>query len=189
MLEAVGLSTSSVAAWEPIDEPDEPAETFAGNARAKARHYARATGRWCLADDSGLEVDALNGAPGVRSARYGADRWPAGADRPARDRANTAKLLDALAGVPTEERTGRFVCHLALAAPDGRVLLEARGTLEGRIAAPAGENGFGYDPVFLLPDRGCTAAELSAEQKNAISHRGAALRELARTLPALLDDA
>jgi len=188
VLRAAGLWTNSVAAWEPIDEPAEGGATFAANARAKALHYARATGRWALADDSGLAVDALGGAPGVRSARYAQETFQPGADRAERDRANTAKLLAALADVPDERRTARFVCHLALAEP-GRVLLEARGTLEGRIArAPAGHNGFGYDPVFFLPDRGCTAAELTAAQKNAISHRGQALRRFAGKLTDLLAD-
>jgi len=165
-----------------IPEPDETGDGFADNARAKALYYARATGQVCLADDSGLAVDALDGRPGVRSARYAEERFPIGADRATRDRLNSAKLLEALRGVGEERRTARFVCHLALADAGG-VLLEARGTLEGRIAERArGANGFGYDPVFRVPSRGCTAAELSAEDKNAISHRGQALRRLAEGL-------
>jgi len=164
-----------------IAAPPEDEPTFAANARAKAAYYARATGLWALADDSGLEVDALNGAPGTRSARYAADAGDAGAAG-RRDAANNARLLQALAGVPEAERTARFICCLALS--DGhRTLLEARGVLEGRIGLSArGENGFGYDPLFVLPGRRCAVAELTADQKNAISHRGQAVRAFAKAL-------
>jgi XTP/dITP diphosphohydrolase len=165
-----------------LSEPVEDGETFAANARLKAAYYARATGRWCLADDSGLEVDALGGAPGVRSARYAADECPPGAPRAVLDAANNAKLLRALAGVAAENRTARFVCHAVLADPEGE-LLEACDTVEGRIGFDArGENGFGYDPLFLLPQFGCTTAELDAERKNAISHRGKAMRAIAEMI-------
>ncbi|MFW6155032.1 MAG: RdgB/HAM1 family non-canonical purine NTP pyrophosphatase [Planctomycetota bacterium] len=173
----------------PIDEPDETGETFAANARDKARYYARATGRWCVADDSGLVVDALGGRPGVYSARYAADRCDPVAGRDVLDAANNAKLLDALAEVPDEQRTARFVCVLALADSE-RILIETTGTVEGRIAhAERGDNGFGYDPLFLLPDRGVTTAELPPEQKNAISHRGQATRRFAQRFKILLDRA
>jgi XTP/dITP diphosphohydrolase len=169
-----------------IPQPAETGSTFAENARQKARHYARATGRWCLADDSGLEVDALDGAPGVRSARYATENVDPGADRKTIDAANNAKLLAALDPVDEDKRTARFVCHLALADSKG-ILLETHGTVEGRIArSPRGCNGFGYDPLFLLPDLGRTAAELSPQQKNAVSHRGKAVREFARALAGLL---
>jgi len=166
----------------PIEEPDETGQTFAENARDKALYYAEKTNLPCLADDSGLKVDALNGAPGVHSARYAAGEVAPDAPRAATDAANNAKLLDALADVPEEKRTARFVCHLALAA-DGEILLEARDTIEGRIArSPAGDNGFGYDPLFVVPEKGCTTAQLPPEQKNAISHRGKAVRTFAAKL-------
>jgi XTP/dITP diphosphohydrolase len=169
-----------------VPDAVENGATFAENARDKALYYARATGHWCLADDSGLDVDALGGAPGVRSARYAADQCPPGADRLTIDRANNAKLLRALAGVPDERRTARFVCHLALADPR-RVILETFDTVEGRIGyEPRGTNGFGYDPLFLLPDRGCTTAELPSEDKNRVSHRGKAVRHFAGLLRGLL---
>jgi XTP/dITP diphosphohydrolase len=169
-----------------IATPEETGRTFAENARQKARYYARAAGTWALADDSGLMVDALDGRPGVRSARYAAEDAPPGADRKAVDAANNARLLGELAGVDEEARTARFVCSLALS--DGeRILLEATGAFEGRIGREGrGENGFGYDPLFHVPDLGRTAAELPRAEKNAISHRGRAARELARRLPAVL---
>lgn len=143
---------------------------------------------WALADDSGLAVDALGGEPGVLSARYAGDECPVGADREAVDQANNAKLLRRLQGVPNEKRTARFICHLALADEKG-ILLEASGAVEGRIAhAPAGENGFGYDPLFFVPELGCTTAELSSKEKNRISHRGKAVREFAGKLAQYLKD-
>lgn len=179
--QALGAMALRVAALEEFGQVEEAAETgstFAENARRKALHYAGATGQWCLADDSGLVVDALGGEPGVRSARY------AGADGPreAVDAANNRRLLTELADVPDPQRTARFVCHLALA--DGeRVLIEASGAVEGRILrGPRGQNGFGYDPLFLLPELGQTAAELAAEEKNRISHRGRAVRRFAKLL-------
>ena len=169
-----------------IAEPPETGETFAANSRDKAEYYARATGLWALADDSGLEVEALSGAPGVRSARYAAGECPPGAGREEIDLANNAKLLRELADVPDERRAARFVCHLSLS--DGRrILLEAGGALEGVIARqPSGANGFGYDPLFLVPALGRTTAQLPAEEKNAISHRGLASREFARRLARML---
>jgi len=166
----------SLADLPPIEEPAEDGATFAANARTKALYYARATGLWALADDSGLAVDALDGAPGVYSARFAADRCGADAGRDAIDAANNALLLERLADVPDAARTARFVCHLALA--DGEdVLLEAQGVIEGRIGhTERGDNGFGYDPLFVVDERGCTTAELPPETKNAISHRGQATR-------------
>jgi XTP/dITP diphosphohydrolase len=160
-----------------ITEPDETGDTFAANARLKAVAYARATGRTCLADDSGLEVDALGGAPGVRSARYAG----VGSTRQERDPANNEKLLRELdrLNAPPEKRTARFVCAMCLASPDGRVLAESRGMFEGLITdQPRGANGFGYDPLLYLHDRGCTSAELSPAEKNARSHRGQAARAM-----------
>jgi len=184
-LGACGVEVRGLAEADPdgrIAEPPEEASTFAGNARAKAAYYARATGAVALADDSGLVVDALGGAPGVLSARYAADECPAPRNRAQIDAANNRKLLRELAGVPEAGRTARFVCALALS--DGeRILLEARGTVEGHIAAePAGENGFGYDPLFVVAGLGRTAAELSPDRKNEISHRGKAVREFVRLL-------
>lgn len=160
-----------------LPEPVEDAPTFEGNARLKALYYAKALGRVCLADDSGLEVDALSGAPGIYSARYAG----VGATREERDRANNAKLLDALKGVPPQKRTARFVCAACLAAPAG-VLFETRGEFPGVIGdAPRGINGFGYDPLLVLED-GRTSAELTPDEKNARSHRGEAMRALAQWL-------
>jgi XTP/dITP diphosphohydrolase len=180
------VAVAALADHAPLDPPAETADTFAENARRKALYYARATGCWCLADDSGLEVDALGGAPGVLSARYAADAVGEGAGRAEFDAANNARLLKALAGVPDERRTARFVCHLALADRQ-RVLIEASGVLEGLIARrPQGDNGFGYDPVFFLPDLGCTVATLPLDRKNAISHRGRAVRRFVELLKDLL---
>ncbi len=160
----------SLAEFPDVPEPDESGQTFAENARLKALHFAAATGLCTLADDSGLEVDALGGAPGVYSARF--------AGFPRDDAANNRKLVAALAGVPQERRTARFRCALAMARAD-EVLLEADGAVEGRIIdQPRGDNGFGYDPHFLVPHLGRTMAELPADQKNALSHRGQALRSL-----------
>ncbi len=186
VLKSIPVSVGSLDAFARIDEPVEDGATFGDNARLKALYYARATGQWCLADDSGLQIDALNGEPGVFSARYACAEGPAGAGREFLDRANNAKVLRLLEEVPDAKRTARFVCHLALASPE-RVLLETFDTVEGRIArAPAGENGFGYDPLFLLPERGCTTAQLAPEEKNAISHRGKAVRRFAQLLTTFL---
>lgn len=172
-----------------IPEPEETGSTFAENARDKALYYARAAGRWCLADDSGLVVDALGGAPGVYSARYAADDCPPDAKRDVLDAANNAKLLRELAGLPDEKRTARFVCHLALAVGQN-VVIETDGAVEGRIGyEPAGENGFGYDPLFFVPELGCTTAQLSPERKNRISHRGLAVRRFAERLETFLETA
>ncbi len=157
-------------------EPEESGNTFEENARLKARYYAAAVGHVVLADDSGLEVDALQGAPGVQSAYW------AGAEgsRSERDARNNAKLLSAIRGVPIDQRRARFVCTMCLVSADGTVLVETRGEFQGVITdQPRGENGFGYDPYLLLPDRGVTSAELTPEEKNAVSHRGMAVRQLA----------
>lgn len=169
-----------------VPEVEEDGDTFADNARKKALGYARATGLWTLADDSGLMIDALDGAPGVRSARYAADEAPSG-DRKAIDRANFQKVLRLLNGLPAERRTARFQCHLCLAEPE-KILLEANGSVEGVInQAPIGDNGFGYDPIFFIPALGKTAAQLDADQKNCISHRGNAIAAFKGRLKALLE--
>lgn len=162
-----------------VDDPDETGQTFATNARIKARFGARRTGLPTLSDDSGLEVDALHGGPGVRTRRY------AGPD--ATDRDNNAKLLEALDGQPPERRAARYVCVLALALPepgaDPRAAVPLRlvqGTTRGRIArAPKGTGGFGYDPIFEPagePPGGRTFGEWTAAEKHAVSHRGRAAR-------------
>ncbi|MBR1871395.1 MAG: RdgB/HAM1 family non-canonical purine NTP pyrophosphatase [Kiritimatiellae bacterium] len=157
---------------------DEAARTFVGNARLKVRHIAAMhPGSYVLADDSGLEVDALGGAPGVRSARY------AGVvDDPAA--ANNALLLKNLADVPADQRTAHFTCAMVLAAPDGREFVRT-GRCSGHIAfEPSGGGGFGYDPLFVPDGDERTFAELSPAEKNAISHRGKALRKIAPLLDA-----
>lgn len=161
------------------EEPEEDGLTFEDNARLKARYYARELGVTCVAEDSGIEVDALGGAPGVYSARYAG----ASGTRDERDRANNDKLLRALAQVPAGQRQARFVCVASVADPSGAILAEARGTFEGVIAGePKGTNGFGYDPLLYLADRQCTSAQLSPEEKHARSHRGQAFRRLAEQL-------
>lgn len=182
ILEPLGLQLCSLSDLpSAIAEPEEDGTTFEENARIKARAYAAASGTTCLAEDSGLEVDALGGAPGVHSARYAGTTGT----RHERDARNNEKLLQALAPVPDLERTARYVCALCLAEPDGRIVAEARGTFEGRIGRePRGSGGFGYDPLFVLPELNRTAAELLAEEKNARSHRGHAARALARSLRA-----
>ncbi|MGA1043655.1 MAG: RdgB/HAM1 family non-canonical purine NTP pyrophosphatase [Phycisphaerales bacterium] len=162
-----------------LPEPEETGATFEENARIKAVAYAQALGVPCLADDSGLEVDALGGEPGVRSARWSG----AEGDRATRDAANNRKLVERIASVPEHARTARFVCAMCLASPEGAVLAESRGVFEGVIVeTPRGTNGFGYDPHLLLPDEGRTSAELAPEEKNARSHRGAATRAIAERL-------
>jgi XTP/dITP diphosphohydrolase len=170
----------------PFPEPAETGATFEENATIKARAYAAATGRVCLADDSGLEVDALGGRPGVISSHYSTDGRETGTDRATRDAMNTARVLRELEGVPPEERGARFRCVVVVAVPGG-VLHRAEGIFPGRIgvppAVPRGGGGFGYDPIFLVgPDYARTSAELSAAEKHAVSHRGAALRALATLL-------
>ncbi|MFA9478169.1 non-canonical purine NTP pyrophosphatase [Phycisphaerales bacterium AB-hyl4] len=203
-----GVRLTSLQALDvQIVEPVEDGDTFEANAIKKARHYASATGMLCMADDSGLEVDALNGEPGVLSARYSG----ATGERGEVDLANNRRLLKRLGNTPPAERTARFVCTIAMVAPatlaeerwlaevlqqldpsegDGRLLAMVRGTIEGRILLPSeaadrdepergrGANGFGYDPLFLVPELGCTTAELPASQKNRISHRGNAARAM-----------
>jgi XTP/dITP diphosphohydrolase len=186
VLKDLPLKVLSLADLPSVAEPEETGATFADNARAKALYYARATGRWCLADDSGLIVDSLGGEPGVHSARYAADELPAGSPRAVIDAANNRKLLRELAEVEDARRTARFVCHLAMADPQ-RIVVEATGMIEGRIGhVPAGQNGFGYDPLFLVDDLGRTTAQLESEHKNSISHRGKATREFAEKLRRML---
>ena len=155
----------------PIDV-DETGATFAENARLKADAALRATGLAAIADDSGLMVDALNGEPGIYSARFGGARNKTDRDR-------LQYLLERMQGVPQERRSAKFVSVITLLTPDGRQVT-ARGECPGRILTePHGENGFGYDPVFYVPEQGCTFAELPAAEKNRISHRARALAAFA----------
>ena len=171
-------------AYPDIPEVVEDGNTFAENARKKALGYAKATGLWTIADDSGLVIDALNGNPGVYSARYAADECSG--NRKTIDMANYRKVLANLKNIPDKERTARFMCGLCLASPE-RVLLETEGTVEGIINhGPIGENGFGYDPIFYIPSLNKTAAQLDPQEKNSISHRGNAIRNLKPLLEDLL---
>lgn len=162
---------------------EETGDTFIDNARIKALAYAQVYGGWVLADDSGLQVDALDLAPGVHSSRYSGYE---GSDPKQRDKANLDKLLLKMRDVAMPKRTARFRCCLCLAQSD-QVVFETDGTVEGIIAKePAGENGFGYDPVFYLPERDRTIAQLNHDEKNAISHRGMALKKLLQYLDDVL---
>lgn len=174
MLAGMPFEIVSLADVAAIAEPDETGETFEENAREKALYYAAASGLLTVAEDSGLQIDALDGAPGIHSARWH------GTDYAVKFR-RIYELLDAR-GLATSP--ARFVCALALARA-GRVLFEARGTVEGEIARePRGAHGFGYDPIFYHPPFGCTLGELEDDQKRAVSHRGAAFRQLAAYLAA-----
>ena len=164
-----------------MEDVEETGSTFRENSILKARAYAAETGLLTLADDSGLEVDALDGAPGVYTARYG------GAGLTAVQRYQ--KLLEAIKDVPEPQRTARFRCVIVLAGPDGALLGESEGVCDGQIAfAPAGEGGFGYDPVFYLPQFGQTMAQLSPAEKHKISHRGRAVQAIVPRLRELLQN-
>jgi XTP/dITP diphosphohydrolase len=166
LLAGLAIDVRTLADYPGIAAPDETGTTFAENARQKALYYAAATGQTTVAEDSGLEVDALGGAPGVQSARFGGEdsTYPQ----------KFALIYEGLraAGVPTSP--ARFVCALAVAR-DGQVTFEARGVVEGQIAPePRGAGGFGYDPIFFYPPFGCTLAEVDGTRKASVSHRGAA---------------
>jgi XTP/dITP diphosphohydrolase len=175
---------AAAARFGPAPEVEETGKTFLANACLKAAAYASRYDMWALADDSGLEIDALAGGPGVRSARWAADHNAGSGDAD-----NNALVLSQLEAVPDDRRSARFVCVLALADPKGRVIMTARGSVEGRILRhPRGSSGFGYDPLFLLPDRGVTTAELPPEEKNALSHRGRAVQVLRPLLGLIQND-
>lgn len=179
MLGADRFKWSDLSEHPGTPEVPETGHTFRANACLKAAAYAARFNAYALADDSGLEVDALNGSPGVHSAR-----WAAMHDAGTGDADNNRLLLKQLDALPDDRRTARFVCVLALADPGGRILLTAHDTVEGRILRePRGANGFGYDPLFLVNELGRTAAELAPDEKHRVSHRGKALRHL-RTLMA-----
>ena len=165
---------SDLSAHPEVPVVEETGHTFRVNACLKASYYATKLNAWALADDSGLVVDALDGAPGVLSARW-AEQNGAGKG----DADNNATLLKQLANVPDETRTARLVCVLALSDPQGRIILTTQDAVEGVILRePRGSNGFGYDPLFFFPEHGKTTAELPPETKHAISHRGKALRRM-----------
>jgi XTP/dITP diphosphohydrolase len=169
LLDSVNVELVTLAAWPGLVAPEETGKTFEDNARAKARYYAAATGELTVAEDSGLEIDALGGAPGVESARFGgaATSYPE----------KFALIYDALCANASAASAARFVCAVALARGD-RILFETRGTVEGTIAPePKGDGGFGYDPIFFYTPYGKTLAE-AGDAKDAVSHRGKAFRVL-----------
>jgi len=169
LLTAVPLELTTLAAWPNLAAPEETGATFEENARAKARYYAAATGELTVAEDSGLEIDALDGAPGVESARYG------GADTPYPEK--FSMIYQSLRARGAADSAARFVCAVAVAR-GGEILFETRGTVDGRIAPePRGSGGFGYDPIFFYPPFGQTLAE-AGDRKAAVSHRGVAFRAL-----------
>lgn len=174
ILQPLGWQVAPQGNWD-VTDAVEDGLSFVENALIKARHAAQLTGLPALADDSGLAVDALDGAPGIYSARYAGG---------AGDQANTQKLLENLEDVPDADRTAHFYCAMALVhhAKDPAPLI-AIGRWDGLInRAPAGDGGFGYDPVFHVPEKGCTSAELPAEVKNRMSHRGKALQQMVRLI-------
>ena len=177
LLEPHGIGCTSLAGFAAAVDVDETGATFAENAELKAISQAVALGRWVLAEDSGLVVPALRGAPGVLSARFSG---PAeAADRETIDRRNSALLLERLAGHSGRERSAHYACHAALADPGGRVVAVAAGACHGRIAeSPAGSGGFGYDPLFIVSEYHRTFGELPPAVKSVISHRARAMRAM-----------
>jgi XTP/dITP diphosphohydrolase len=175
LLKNFDLDVKGLKDFPEIGPIEETGQTFLENARIKARAVSQALNMAAIADDSGLAVDALNGAPGVHSARYSGPG--------ATDASNNAKLLQDLSRVPEDKRTARFVCSMVAMAPSG-ASIEAEGKWEGRIASElCGDGGFGYDPLFFLPEKNMTSAQLSREEKNRLSHRGQALRRLLELWP------
>ena len=175
LLSDLDLNIISMNNFPHIGEIDESGASFEENALLKAREVSSMTGQIAIADDSGLEVDALGGRPGIYSARY--------AGEGASDKENYLKLLDEMKDVPGEARGASFVCTIAVSAPSGESIT-AVGRCKGVISSkPEGEDGFGYDPIFSLPGLGCSMASISKETKNKISHRAMAVRELINILP------
>jgi len=177
-LKGLGIRIRPLSDFSEIPPVEEDGATFIENALKKARGYSKCFGKLTIADDSGLEVDALKGLPGVYSARYAGER--------ASDRDNNQKLLKEMAGVPPSKRGAKFKCVIAIVFPEGReAVIEA--SCPGRIGLKeVGKKGFGYDPLFVLPRSGKTMAQLSVEEKNRISHRGKALRKLRKILRCFL---
>lgn len=179
LLVPYGIDVQSVADFPEAGEVEEDGETFAANAAKKASEIATLLKHWTIGEDSGLRVEALNGAPGVYSARYSGPQ--------ATDEANNAKLIAALQSVPRERRNAEYVCHVAVADPAGCVRLSFEATCRGRIVdEPRGTNGFGYDPHFLIPEYNATFGELSAQVKRVLSHRARAFQQLIPQLVRLL---
>jgi XTP/dITP diphosphohydrolase len=182
LLAPIGLRLRNMAEFPEIGEVEETGATFSDNAVLKARAYAGQTGLWALADDSGLEVDALGGAPGVFSARYGGEG--------ATDAQRLERLLKELAGFGEQERRARFICVIAIADPAGRIANISTGKCEGLIArAPRGTHGFGYDPVFIPDGYEQTFGELPSEIKQIISHRARAMKQAHSFLESLFQSA
>lgn len=179
LLEPFGIACQSLADFSNAIAVAETGATFAENAALKANQQARALGHWVLGEDSGLVVDALEGAPGVFSARFSGPE--------ANDDANNALLLEKMQGVPTEQRTAHYACHAALADPQGNIRAIASGRCYGRIADSAsGRGGFGYDPYFIIPEYHRTFGELDPAVKRLISHRGRAIRTMISQIVHLL---
>ena len=176
-----GMAVRTLLDFPDIPDVEETGKTFEENAILKAETISRALNRMVIGDDSGLMVDALEGRPGIYSARF--------AGEPKNDQANIDKLLGELAGVPEDKRTARFYCALAVAVPGGKTVTVS-GTCEGRILEEQrGTNGFGYDPVFFVPEKGLAMAELPSDEKNKISHRANALKKLDVVLDSILESA
>jgi len=182
-IDVIGLDSFD----QSFSEPDESGSTFLENATIKAIAYSKATSMHCLADDSGLIIDALDGKPGVISSHYAfdgdADGEAASMTRQERDNLNSERVMRELAGVTDERRTARFTCTMAFADPNGDILASSEGLFEGRIGqdgeVPRGENGFGYDPLFLVaPHFDMTSAEMEPSDKNGISHRAKAVKKM-----------
>ena len=173
LMKDLPIEIKYLADFDAVEAPAETGRTFAANARQKATYYAKKLGKPCIADDSGLEVQALDGAPGVRSARYAGEK--------ASDEDNNNLLLHNMKF--QVKRTCRFRCALCVAQPDGKVLNEVDGICDGMLLhEPLGENGFGYDPLFWVPECDCSSAELPAAQKNQLSHRARAMALLKQRL-------
>lgn len=176
LLDPYGFEVVSVAQFPEAQEVVEDGDSFAANAAKKATQTATTLHEWAIGEDSGLMVDALQGAPGIYSARYSGEG--------ATDARNNEKLLQELANIPNERRGAQYVCHVAVADPTGAIRLSFEETCRGRIAAdPAGENGFGYDPYFVIPEYHLSFGELSPLVKRCLSHRSRAFRQL---IPRLL---
>lgn len=175
LLRPLDVPLATLADFPDLAAPEETGETFAENAAIKAAYYARHSGEWAIADDSGLEIDFLDGAPGVHSARYGGEDWSY--------QEKMALVLSRLAAAKEHERAARFVCVIRIANPAGNIIITAEGICEGRIAhQPRGGNGFGYDPIFIPDGFDRTFGELSDDEKRAISHRGKASAQLIRKM-------
>jgi XTP/dITP diphosphohydrolase len=183
LLTPFGMTVQGVSDFPDVPDVIEDRDTFQGNAEKKAAETASRLGQWTLAEDSGLRVDALNGEPGVYSARYAGETG----SREERDERNNQKLVAALKNVSAEKRTAHYVCHIAVADPTGKIRLNVEATCRGRIVLePRGTNGFGYDPYFLLPEYHQTFGELSSLVKNHLSHRARAFSRLLPKLRSLL---